>query len=262
MKFTEDQKTFWNQNSYILIKDLFKNEIDEITNWVQEIKSWKDDSSKWISSYEMDDSSKLSRRENVIPYHLGLANLLAGDKMINLINELLGVPTYLYKERINFKLPGGGPHAAHQDGVAYEYGGKHRFDAETIPYISILISVDKATSENGCLEIVPNWNMDNLDILPMEAPIPEKPYYTKMKQSVEDKLEWKQIPTDPGDMLIFTERLPHRSKPNFSNNTRTILYGVYNPASEGAKREQYYDMKKENPNDARYLVGNPHSLTE
>ena len=231
-----------------------------ISSWVEEVKNWKDDNSKWLSSYEMDDPTKLSRRENVIPYHSGLANLLAGDRMINIINDIIGVPTYLYKERINFKLPGGGPHAAHQDGVAYEYGGKERFDPEIVPYISILLSVDKATTENGCLEIVPNWSTDNLDILPMEAPIPEKPYYTKMKQSVEDELEWKKIPTNPGDVLIFTERLPHRSEPNSSDKTRTILYGVYNPASEGAKREAYYDTKKQNPNDARYMVGNPHAL--
>jgi ectoine hydroxylase-related dioxygenase (phytanoyl-CoA dioxygenase family) len=70
------------------------------------------------------------------------------------------------------------------------------------------------------------------------------------------------IETKPGDVIIFTERLPHRSTLNQTNESRRIIYGVYNPAIEGDKRAKYYDDKRQNINDARYLVGNPHAVVK
>jgi len=52
--------------------------------------------------------------------------------------------------------------------------------------------------------------------------------------------------------------LPHRSQKNNSNKTRRILYGVYNPLSEGDKRESYFSRRKLNLNDPQYMIGNPH----
>lgn len=257
---TEEQVKFWKKNSYIHIPGLFKERINELSHWIEEISNWKPDFDKWMSYYEMDNPSQLSRIENFIPYHEGMKEIFTGQTIINLISELMREPAILYKERINFKSPGGGPHAAHQDGVAYEQGENSAFDPNITPYLSILVSVDEATKENGCLQVVPNWPLDSLEIIPMEAPFPERPEYMKIKQSIEDSLTWKKLPTKPGDALIFTERLPHRSEPNLSDKTRRIIYGVYNPLSDGGdKREKYYADKRKNPNDARYMVGNPHA---
>lgn len=256
---TEDQLKFWRENSYLHIPGLFKNRANEMSGWIDEISSWGPNMEKWMCYYEMDNPDQLSRVENFIPYHNGMKEIFTGEAIISLISELMEEQAVLYKERINFKSPGGGPHAAHQDGVAYEQGANVSFDPNIKPYLSILVSVDEATEENGCLQVVPDWPVNNLDILPMEAPFPDKPSYMKIKQSVEDELPWKKLPTQPGDALIFTERLPHRSEPNHSNKTRRIIYGVYNPLSDGDKREKYYADKRKNPNDARYMVGNPHA---
>lgn len=257
---TEKQLIFWRENSYIHIPGLFKNRTEELSTWIDEISSWGPGNDQWLSYYEMDNPNQLSRIENFIPYHSGMKDIFTGRTIISLISELMKETAVLYKERINFKSPGGGPHAAHQDGVAYEQGDNSSFDAEITPYLSILVSVDEATEENGCLQVVPNWPLDSLEIIPMEAPYPDRPEYMKIKQSIEDSMTWKKLPTQPGDALIFTERLPHRSEPNLSNKTRRIIYGVYNPLSDGGdKREKYYNDKRKNPNDARYMVGNPHA---
>ncbi|UXX78712.1 phytanoyl-CoA dioxygenase family protein [Reichenbachiella carrageenanivorans] len=256
---TKEQLQFWNENSYIHIPSLFKERVNEMSQWIDEISNWESSMDQWMCYYEMDNPKQLSRVENFIPYHAGMKEIFTGSTIIDLITELMDEQAILYKERINFKSPGGGPHAAHQDGVAYEQGANASFDPNIKPYLSILVSVDEATEENGCLQVVPNWPLDTLEIIPMEAPYPDKPHYMKMKQSVEDSLTWKKLPTQPGDALIFTERLPHRSEPNHSDKTRRIIYGVYNPLSDGDKREKYYADKRKNPNDARYMVGNPHA---
>ena len=256
---TENQLKFWRGHSYLHIPGLFKERAHEMSSWIDEISKWGSNMEKWMCYYEMDNPDQLSRVENFIPYHKGMEEVFTGPTIIDLITELMGEEAVLYKERINFKSTGGGPHAAHQDGVAYEQGANTAFDPSIKPYLSILVSVDEATEENGCLQVVPNWPLDSLEIIPMEAPYPDKPYYMKMEKSVEDSLTWKKIPTQPGDALIFTERLPHRSEPNLSDKTRRIIYGVYNPLSDGDKREQYYADKRKNPNDARYMLGNPHA---
>lgn len=42
--------------------------------------------------------------------------------MTAVVSSLMGEKAVLYKDPINFKLLGGGAHAAHQDGVACESG--------------------------------------------------------------------------------------------------------------------------------------------
>lgn len=137
-----------------------------------------------------------------------------------------------------------------------------KFKDDTAPYISILIGIDPATVENGCFEVAENWPVDNLDILPMESPYPDNPNFSKIAQKYENEIDWKQLETSPGDVILFTERLPHRSKTNRSSKSRRILYGVYNPVSEGDNRQKYFDDKRKNINDARYMVGNPHAPTK
>ena len=66
--------------------------------------------------------------------------------MLDVVSELMGEPAVLYKEKINYKYPGGGGYAAHQDAPAYEFVKFH---------ITCLISVDAATPENGCLSFSP-----------------------------------------------------------------------------------------------------------
>lgn len=262
MTLTREQTDFWRENSYLLFRGLFADQAENLSRWVEEVSHWPDDFSRWLKFYEMDDPSKLSRLENFVPYHAGLAGLLLAGPMVDVISELMDERALLYKDRINFKSPGGGAHAAHQDGVAYESGSLATFDPTVAPYISILIGVDPATRENGCLQVVPHWPLTKLEILRMERPYPEHPTFSKIAQTIEDSLAWRPIETGPGDVLLFTERLPHRSTANHSRYARRILYGVYNPASAGDRREKYYEDKRRNINDARYMVGNPHAPTK
>jgi 2-aminoethylphosphonate dioxygenase len=54
----------------------------------------------------------------------------------------------LFKDKINYKLPSGNGFAAHLDAPAYDHIGK-------IEHLTANFAVDKATIENGCIEVVP-----------------------------------------------------------------------------------------------------------
>ena len=83
----------------------------------------------------------------VVPYHAGMKKTLTGGKVLRVVSELMGEPAVLYKEKINYKYPGGGGLRRH---------------IRTRPLTSLsnststcLISVDTATVESGCLSFVP-----------------------------------------------------------------------------------------------------------
>jgi 2-aminoethylphosphonate dioxygenase len=258
MELTEEQLQFWRDNSYLVVPGLFAPQAGDLSRWVDEVASWEDEGQKkWLTFREKDRPTQLSRRENFVPFHKGLAEVLNGEPVLSMVSQLMGERALLYKDRLNFKYPGGGPHWSHQDGVAYEQGDNAQFDPESIPYSSVLVCVDRMDESNGCLQVV-SWPYDRLDILPMES-LPDRPDIRKMKQEVEDRLDWQPVIGNPGDALIFTERVPHRSGPNNSSNSRRNLYGVYNPASLGDKRVAYFDEKRADPDNPRYLVANPHA---
>ena len=65
--------------------------------------------------------------------------------MLDAASALLGEPAVLYKEKVNYKLPGGAGYAPHQDAPAYPFVAKH---------VSCLVAIDDAGIDNGCLEVV------------------------------------------------------------------------------------------------------------
>jgi hypothetical protein len=68
----------------------------------------------------------LARVENFVPYYAGLAALFASRKVSDLLAECCGEPVVLFKDKINFKLPGGAGFAPHQDAPAYvDFGIEH-----------------------------------------------------------------------------------------------------------------------------------------
>jgi ectoine hydroxylase-related dioxygenase (phytanoyl-CoA dioxygenase family) len=145
-----------------------------------------------------------------------------------LLEELLGGPLVLYKEKINFKLPGGDGFKPHQDAQAGwdQYGHTVHFN--------LLVAIDEATVDNGCLELVRGAHQSGL-LGPMWAELPDE---------VVSSLTWEAIPLQPGDIIVFDSYAPHQSAPNLTTQPRRALYVTYNLAAEGDYREQYFADKR------------------
>ena len=54
----------------------------------------------------------------------------------------------LFKDKINYKLPGANGFAAHIDAPAYAHMGHSNF-------VEVMVAIDPHNEENGCLEVVP-----------------------------------------------------------------------------------------------------------
>jgi len=171
----------------------------------------------------------LSRVENFCPYHDGLQRLVNSPQLLWLVSELFGEPAVLFKDKINFKMPGGDGFKAHQDVQA-------GWDTYASLHITAMVSIDSTDVENGCLEMAAGHHQRGLigkSWQPLEG-------------SGAEGIEYVPYPTQAGDALFFDSYTPHRSAPNRTASARRVLYITYNRVSEGDHRARYYADKRKN----------------
>jgi len=210
---------------WLLTRTLDADGVEDLRRWIDEVAAWPDDAGDWLHHRELtDDGPRLCRSENFTPFHDGLRALLTTGPMLDTASALLGEPAVLYKEKVNYKLPGGAGYAPHQDAPAYPFVAAH---------VSCMIAVDDATVDNGCLEVVSGRHYD---VLPMDD-------VGCVRADVVEQLDWAAVEVRAGETLWFHSRTPHRSGPNTSTTARRALYPTYNALSEGDLREDYYCEK-------------------
>ncbi len=202
-------------------------EIAKLRQWIEEIGSWPAESGKWMHHFEQTPfGARLARTEYLIAYHQEIRQFLTKGRIPETAGELLGEPVLLYKEKINYKYPGGGGYTAHQDAPAYEFVKSH---------ITCSIAIDAATPENGCLFFAGGLHRDGL--LPLDDKGCLAPDFAAT-------LNWEPVPMQPGDALFFSSYAPHKSPPNGTEQPRRTLYLTYNALAEGDLREAYYADKR------------------
>ena len=169
----------------------------------------------------------VQRIEDFCPHHPRFDALINGGRLQAAVEQLLGGPAVLFKEKINFKMPGGAGFEAHQD----QQAGWSRY-AQL--FVTAMVSIDPATIENGCLEMATAARQ--MGLIGREwAPL------TDADMAAFDLVP---VPTDPGDVLFFDSYAPHASQPNLTGQQRRILYLTYNLASDGDHRARYYAEKR------------------
>jgi hypothetical protein len=202
------------------------DEVASVAAWVEEVAAWPDDAGEWLHHRELTDvGPQLCRTENFVPFHAGLRSLLTTGLMLDTATALLGEPAVLYKEKINYKLPGGAGYAPHQDAPAYRFVDTH---------VSCMVAVDDAIVDNGCLEVASGCHQD---LLPTDDA-------GCICADVVAQLDWAPVEVRAGETLWFHSRTPHRSGPNLGPLPRRALYPTYNARSEGDLRAAYYEQKR------------------
>ena len=225
---TDKHKKEFEQSGFTVIRSLFDaTEIQQITEWTNEVTNYPETPGKYMMYFEnsqIDNSRILCRMEDVEPFHQGFSDIFLGEKMKLNVDKLFGEESVLFKDKINFKMPGGDGFKAHQDVQA-------GWDTYARIHITALVTIDPCTVENGCLEMAANFHEKSL-------------VGEKWKPLDENAHDYIAIPTEPGDAVFFDSFVPHRSGPNMTDMARRVLYVTYNKRSEGDHRKQYYADKR------------------
>jgi 2-aminoethylphosphonate dioxygenase len=186
----------------------------------------------------------LSRIERFAGSSTSLARFVQDERITRRAGELLGEPAQLFKEKVNFKLPGGGGFAAHQD---IQPG----WDDYAPYFVSVLVTVDPSTLENGCLELAAGHHKRGM--------LGKKWKPLTAAQLV--GVVFEPYPMEPGDVAFFDCFVPHQSKSNLTDRQRRNLYLTFNRASDGDRREQYFaDKRKSYPPDNEREPGKSYSF--
>jgi len=169
----------------------------------------------------------LSRIERFVEEDAVLADLILNSGLTELAGALLEAPAVLFKEKINFKLPNGQGFAPHQD---IQPG----WDAYASYFISVLVTIDPSTIENGCIELAAGHHRRGWLGERMQPLTPAQLA----------GVEFVKFPTAPGDVVVFDCFVPHQSAPNLTTQARRNLYLTYNRAREGDFRARYFADKR------------------
>ena len=233
MNLTYEQRAAFQDRGYLVVRGMFSDvEMRDMIHWTDELQHWPETPGRHMMYFEQSLTAPprrvLNRVENFVPFHDGMAHVVTNGKLRDAASQLFGETALLFKEKINFKLPGAGGFEPHQDAQA----GWNSFAKL---FVTATVTIDRTTVENGCLEMA-QWRHRRELIGDLWRPLDARQL---------NGLRFEPIPTEPGDVMFFDSYVPHRSSPNLTETPRRILYITYNRASEGDHRDRYYLEKRQ-----------------
>lgn len=208
--------------------------VREVGRWCDELLALPEEPGKhWVFHEKslLDPGRDLvSRIEYIAPFHNGFAVL--AEALRAPVGQLLGEAALLFKEKVNFKMPGGEGFKAHQDAQA-------GWTAYASFFVTAALCIDEATEQNGCLQLAAGQHKRGLSRL-----------WEPLGEEEMRGMEFRPCPTAPGDLVFLDSYAPHVSQPNLSDGMRRFYFATYNRRSEGDHLARYYaDKRKSYPPD-------------
>jgi hypothetical protein len=230
---SQEQIEQFHRDGFLVVRGMYNaEEMKDISSWTDEVSGSPEVPGHYMMYFEaskQDGSRIISRIEDFVSFHEGLSELITRRRMQQAVSDLFGESAVLFKDKINFKLPGGDGFKEHQDVQAGwdDYGKLH---------ITAMIAIDETNAENGSVEMIPGMHKQGL-LGKMWSPLTD---------TDTSNASYQPVHCQPGDAVFFDSYAPHRSLPNTTEEARRVLYITFNGLSDGDQRAQYYADKRKN----------------
>lgn len=196
----------------------------QLDGWAGEVEAWPVGSHRWGHYAEATATGdRICRTENVSACHGGFRALVEGP-LAGLAAAALGEAVTDFKDKLNYKQPGGAGFGVHQDLLAYPGAGR---------VVSFLVALDECSADSGCL-----WMAGGVDAL---LDTDERGV---VAAGVAATLDWAPAELAPGDVLRIDGLAPHYSEANRSDRPRRVFIASYVPAAERYGRHDYYGARR------------------
>jgi len=213
---TEEQKKFYRDNGFILIKGLlsrdeaaaYREECHALAARLQKIRNIN---ATWSSAKNMapGQETQLLHCHDVQFQSAALARLIVDARVMAIATGIIGPNVQLHHTKMFIKPPEkGSPFPLHQD--------KPFFPHDRDSMIAAVFHFDDAPLEKGCLRVVPGSH--KLGDLPHIA---EGSFHLSPEQYPLSMAT--PIPAEAGDVIFFTYQTIHGSGLNTSNEARTTM---------------------------------------
>jgi phytanoyl-CoA hydroxylase len=211
---TTEQKQFYADNGYVLVKGLFtpeeaamyRKECHDLANRLQ---AKRNIDATWGSAKDGAKQTSLLHCHDVQFQSAAFSKLIVDERFTSIAADIIGPNVQLHHTKMFIKPPEkGSPFPMHQDAPFFPHE-KHSM-------IAAIIHFDDAPLEKGCVRVVPGSH--KLGMLPHN---PEGSWHLpKDEYPVENALP---LPAKAGDALFFSYLTIHGSGINESSEARTTI---------------------------------------
>ncbi|KAK3279808.1 hypothetical protein CYMTET_12328 [Cymbomonas tetramitiformis] len=150
-ELTEDMIATYQRQGWLHMPGFFTvAESEMIRQWADELETWPESGEEWMQHYEWveppgspEKVRVLARSENFMHLHRGWRAV--ASRVHAVLAQCEGHDMALFKEKLNYKSPGGAGFRPHQDAAAYgKFASSH---------CTCMVAIDNADSANGCLQM-------------------------------------------------------------------------------------------------------------
>ena len=235
MVLTREQVTAFESKGFVVVKGFFgADEVAGLSAWLDLLRDKEPadgEEAKYYETSPVSGESLLVRIENVIgEANRAASELLLSAKTRKALTQLLGEAPVLFKDKVNYKLPGCRPDKLHQDQAA-------GWNAYCDSFVTMAVAVDENRLDNAALSFMCSGNYEKALMTEEWQPL------TEDDPPFQPEDEYVLLEADPGDVIFFDAYVPHGSPANTSDRSRRNIFLTFNRESDGDMRARYYADK-------------------
>jgi ectoine hydroxylase-related dioxygenase (phytanoyl-CoA dioxygenase family) len=219
--FTEGEVVTYRREGWLLVEDMLSSgdlsELDGAIQTVADAALVDNNEAAYVEFEQEDTSSRPALRRVLDPYarHEAFRAIAHDARIVDRVESLLGSDLDLHHSKLNFKPARvGSPVEWHQDLGYYP----HTNDG----VLAVLIYLDEATENNGCLQVMQRQHNSYLD-----HAAPGATFVGRIMDESLGEMEPLPLPARAGSAIFLHGLTPHASLPNESSSDRRTLIFAY-----------------------------------
>jgi ectoine hydroxylase-related dioxygenase (phytanoyl-CoA dioxygenase family) len=226
-----DEKRQFERDGYLLVRGLFDREEMDLLRAIGKADAGLIEGVR-VRHDTQGGETKLSLR-NELPDDIYSA-FVRCHRIVDRMEALLADEVYHYHHKMNMKEPFvGGAWEWHQD-----YGYWYNNGCLYPDMASCMIAVDRATKENGCLQVINGSHL--MGRIDHGKAGDQTGADMERVNAALDRMELVYCEMEPGDALFFHSNLLHRSDQNRSPDPRWVLICCYNTRHNDPYKDSHH----------------------
>ena len=222
MHLNENLKSTYNLQGFVVIKNFFKSsDIKRLKKNV--LKKVKKINSKNIYSEKISKNKiRLRRVEKVTENIKEVKKLLYSKKIKFLLKYITNKNNILFKDKLNFKYPGGQGFRPHIDGHFYWKDSKDNkregWSEYSNTFTNLVIPLEDSDKKNGCLYLSKKNDIKKLGKNWKQITSKMDLFSPNIKKQYLNKFKFFPALMKTGDLLVFDWHCAHKSSKNNSKD--------------------------------------------